>query len=412
MAGAGDQEKVLRAFFSWLLPDVRNDRGSCDKDHAFNHRQWDHLWASFKSRDSMDWPTFDTVIPWDCKMGPLTRRIFDILDDGSGLLTKRSLLNARRHYERTLVVSKPSGLDALRKMLMQKYSGSLMMGWRALLDPMHRGFTSHAEFVKACKSVGFAGDLKEAWKQLTGGNPHRMVTLADLDPESDRIVSAFVRGLRSKHSSAKEGWQEAMKTHGTTGRLRSGEFAALCHELDLTARESKILFAALDLDYNKLVDVDAWNFLSVYDTRTTEESAEDDRAERPDHRSQAAGSLSGSRCGSTARFQAAGAASAWHGEGADGTTSFEFVVVLSREEHAEYQRRRRERAAEKKEGRLQGLAGGYPGSPSAASLKAGPVPSSWSLASPPGSPRSAAAPAADWRQRPVAGPLSGLLRAV
>merc|ERR1740121_2237259 len=108
----------------------------------------------------------------------------------------------------------------------------------------------------------------------------------------------------------------------------------------------------------------------------TDEGAEDDRAERPDRRAQTAGSLSGSRCGSTARLrgaEAAGAVSAWHGEGADGTTSFEFVVVLSKEEHAEYQRRRKERAAEKKaheHGRLQGLTGGYPNSPSTASFKA------------------------------------------
>lgn len=426
MASAGDEEKVLRAFFSWLLPDVRNQRGNCSKDVAHDHRWWDRLWASFKASDSMDWPTFDAVIPWDCKMGPQARRIFDILDDGSGMLTKHSLLSARRHHERTLVVSKPNGLEALRKMLMQRYSGSLMMGWRAVLDPTHRGFTSHAEFVKACKGVGFAGDLKESWKQLTGGNPHRMVTLADLDPESDRIVSAFIRGLRRNHSSARAGWQEALRTHGTGGRLRAGEFAALCHELDLTARESKILFAALDLDYNKLVDVDAWNFLAVYDTRTAEEAAEDGRGERPDRGAQTSGSLSGSRCGSTARLQgapAAGAVSAWHGEGADGTTSFEFVVVLTREEHAEYQRRRRERAAEKKaHGRLQGLTGGYPSSPPAAPLEARPVPASWSLPSPrspPGSPRAsgspgvaAAAPAAEGRPRPEGGPLSGLLRAM
>ncbi|CAK0838445.1 unnamed protein product, partial [Prorocentrum cordatum] len=397
IAEEGPEEKVLRAFFSWLLPDVRNQRGNCSKDVAHDHRWWDRLWASFKASDSMDWPTFDAVIPWDCKMGPQARRIFDILDDGSGMLTKHSLLSARRHHERTLVVSKPNGLEALRKMLMQRYSGSLMMGWRAVLDPTHRGFTSHAEFVKACKGVGFAGDLKESWKQLTGGAGRRRRP-GSSSPEAQARAVAL--------------WREGVCSSALFG--------------DLTARESKILFAALDLDYNKLVDVDAWNFLAVYDTRTAEEAAEDGRGERPDRGAQTSGSLSGSRCGSTARLQgapAAGAVSAWHGEGADGTTSFEFVVVLTREEHAEYQRRRRERAAEKKaHGRLQGLTGGYPSSPPAAPLEARPVPASWSLPSPrspPGSPRAsgspgvaAAAPAAEGRPRPEGGPLSGLLRAM
>jgi hypothetical protein len=329
------EDKLLISFFRWLVP-----------------RWWDKLWGMFKADGSMEWDKFEEILRYDHKLGPSARRIFESLGDGNGVLTKKTLLDVKKQYQR-FTDFRQYGATGFRQRLSDRFYGNYIKAWRLLLDPDDRGFCCHADFVKACKTMDYSGELQTCWRELTGGvgGASRPMMLGDIDMESEKLLTRLIHELRRKHTNPRDGWYAALRTHGTATKMTFAQFQYFCQELDFTVKEARLIFNGLDKDNDRRLSMDEWKFLGHYESRTN--YFEDSGSVAP---------VSASRLSPRYAAGASVADSTWHATGLDVSGStFEFLVVLTKDEHEEYQRRRRERAKGQQAG-ISPAGGGYPAS--------------------------------------------------
>lgn len=318
-AELAEPERSLRELVRWLVqgkPPVRE--------------RWDSLWAQFQPDGTMHWSDFENCVRWNFRWAGDARRAFEALEaDECGLITTRALLEARRRYERAPDLGKMdslAGIDGLRRLLIGQY-GSVGRAWRIAFDPEDSGRACQPTFIRACQNLGFRGNLKSTWAELTCHEAGRHVGLGDLDPEADRLLAFFVAALVERHGGHREGWSTVIRAAG--GQLEQTGFQELCRQLGLSARESRRIFLCLDREAHGAVSEPEHRFLGLW----APEPADCADPPMPPREGPAPLKLSGS-AGSLGVGGKAGSA-------ANGA-AFEFVVVLTREEHNEYLRRKRE----------------------------------------------------------------------
>jgi len=340
-------DKLLYALIDWLLPHLRLKMPE-------KASRWDNFWRLFRADGTMTWDDFERYLRYDCKLSP--RKLFELLDiTGSGRISSKTVLEVRREYER-IIDCRHSGLDDLRVILMRKY-GNLMRAWRKLFDRECRGRCGHNWYVKSCKEIGYHGDLKSAWNDLTNGDVHRPMTPADLDPAADQHIREFVTALGRCHGTPRDGWYAIMRAHGHFGRMDVDGFERVCQEMGVAGKLGKKVFSYVDADSSKSISLDEWEFLQLWENCAEESGAAANQQGRANigGAPMAARELGspGSDVGSPKKKTAWGAAVDPNtGENAfdlqDGTGAaeaaavVEFHVVLTKEEHKEYLRRRRE----------------------------------------------------------------------
>jgi len=306
----GSDDKLLFAFIDWLLPHLRLKQ-------AQNTVRWDDFWRRFKSDGTMGWDEFEKFLRWDCKLN--ARRLFDLLDEhGTGRISSHTVLELRRQYFR-IIDCRHLGLGDLKAILLRKY-GNLLRAWRLLFDPEQRGRCSHAVYVKGCKEVGFHGDLKCAWSELTDGEIHRPMYIQDLDPAADRMMHDFTEALRKHYGSPKDGWYAVLRAHGAFGRMTPEAFETVCLDMGFGPKFAKKVFAFLDLDLDRCVSLDEWDFLQLWERRMSK----GDPAPAADAQRANVG-------GPPARGKGD-----WQAASGDAAAAIEFLVVLTKEEHKEY----------------------------------------------------------------------------
>lgn len=97
------------------------------------------------------------------------------------------------------------GLEGFRAFLKKQY-GSFVAAWRAL-DYERRGALSFGEFCRACRTIGFHGNLKQLWKEIdvkgTGA-----VTLTELEPRTGQVVGLFQSECIGQYGSMHRAWVE------------------------------------------------------------------------------------------------------------------------------------------------------------------------------------------------------------
>ncbi|CAE8603450.1 unnamed protein product [Polarella glacialis] len=246
--------------------------------------------------------------------------------------------------------------------------GNLARSWRTIFDPDCTGRCGRMNFAKACKEAGFNGDLKKSWLELGGGSQLRPITLRDLDREADDLLLLFSRALRENHDSVREGWFAFMKAHGTRGRIFIPDFELVCRDMGLGLKEATRLFSYLDKNGDKRVTLDEWLFLSLWEQRRPLSEASSDPGQNTWMSSTAPASAPATAAwppsppfGQDLPVDARSAeiavpvvlladlpvngtrnSSAKNGRSQAATSpgDFEFVVVLTQEEHEEYLRLR------------------------------------------------------------------------
>lgn len=193
------------------------------------------------------------------------------------------------------------------------------------MDPQHTGRCCQAEFVKLSKAIGFTGDLKSTWKELTRGEVMRTMTYEDLDPEGDKLLASFANTLAQRFPSLRDGWVWLLKHAGRSHRIGPQKFVRACGELGVPDAKAKRVFALLDRSTPSsqvLVEEDL-EFLSMWGPKAI--------APEP-KRGKAVATLAPWVAASPSTPKAVAAAV--------GEESLEFVVVLTAEEYREYLRRR------------------------------------------------------------------------
>lgn len=342
-----EEDRLICAFLEWLLPKSSGDRlASSHRQEEARRCRFDDFWALFKADGSLDWPDFEQFVRWESRFAGSARRLFDLLDDtGSGRISARTVLQARREFERSTDV-RHSNLEDLKKVLLHLH-GNLGRAWRKEFDLEQTGKCCQSVFVKACRAVGFQGDLRSTWAELTDGEVHRQATLRDLDPQADELMVRFVHALKRWHNTARDGWFAVMKAHGSHGRMYFSEFVTVGARLGFGEKELKKIFNCLDANLDRRVSLSEWLFLELWESRPAADSPGSSRAPSAGPGSARrqtpvlAASASAASLGSSARPPLSARTAAASPGGEEGLT--EFVVVLTKEEYEEYQRRLRQR---------------------------------------------------------------------
>lgn len=132
-------------------------------------------------------------------------------------------------------------LNEFRRFLCSRF-GNCVVGWRRHLDPDADGRMQFEEFCRACRKLGWAGNLKALWASLDTDDS-KYVSLAELDPSSVQLIANFRSVILTFFSTAEEAWFSAFDQNGT-GRVPREDFDDACKRMRIS--EKKRLFQMMD----------------------------------------------------------------------------------------------------------------------------------------------------------------------
>lgn len=95
--------------------------------------------------------------------------------------------------------------EEFKELCIRKY-GSIIAAWRNCLDRDANGKLTFNEFCQALRRLGYVGGLKALWQQFDA-NDKGYVTLRDLDPRADDLVSTFLRMLAQRYEDIDGAWK-------------------------------------------------------------------------------------------------------------------------------------------------------------------------------------------------------------
>jgi len=118
--------------------------------------------------------------------------------------------------------------------------GSLLGAWRESLDLDGNGRLSFGEFTRALSNLGFHGDIKGLWKQLRKGRPDdEFISFADLDPETDQMLTELKRRLCDQYGNLLVGWLKGIDEVGS-GVCDQPQFVHCCERVGFSGDAKKL----------------------------------------------------------------------------------------------------------------------------------------------------------------------------
>jgi len=161
------------------------------------------LTASLSQRQAMQWQTQYASLPSSgFRLRNTASNQFDSRHS-KGLQFRQYLEEVRSQTDANHLGKK--GVEGFRAFLKKQY-GSYLAAWRAL-DYERRGALSFGEFCRACRTIGFHGNLKQVWKELDAQG-RGAVTLTELEPRTGHIVGHFQSECISQYGSMHRAWAE------------------------------------------------------------------------------------------------------------------------------------------------------------------------------------------------------------
>lgn len=311
-------DKVIDAFLRWV--EVR----------------WTDFWSRFQPDGKMSWREFEQFVEWENRWQGDVRRVFAILDPTStGYVSKPFILETKRKWHLAKDAA-TSNIDDF-KWKLSNHWGTLGRAWRLSLDPQDTGHCPQGHFIREVTSIGLTRNLKTIWTKLTRGEIQRSLVLRDLDPEIDKVLKDFVLGLVQRHGDLREGWCSVCRAGG--GHLHEPGLISACSSLGIDAKSAKALFAVLDpkqkryfTEYDKLDFLEIWNPGNQIGGINNKAAAEAIAKQELDTK-KTIDNLA-SRIQSSLNLDP-------FDQGVGKMGHFEFSITLTKDEYAEYLRRRR-----------------------------------------------------------------------
>mmetsp|Transcript_45972 Transcript_45972/g.82781 ORF Transcript_45972/g.82781 Transcript_45972/m.82781 type:complete len:1206 (+) Transcript_45972:75-3692(+) len=155
---------------------------------------------------------------------------------------------ARKKKEEEMLMARKSmmgadDLNSLKMELMRKFR-TMTAGWRFGLDIECNGKLSYVDFAKACRGMGFIGNIKGCWKELDDDDSG-LITFNELDPDWYDKISSFSEKLLDKYTSYESAWKkiDADKSRA----ISAEEFVEVCADIGYegTKKECRQLFKQL-----------------------------------------------------------------------------------------------------------------------------------------------------------------------
>merc|ERR1719313_387566 len=156
-------------------------------------------------------------------------------------------------------------LDEFKAMLVRRF-GSLLRAWLTVFDKEGSGSVGKMQFINACRSIGYIGNLTSLWNELDDDGS-QFVTIDEVDPESVKLLKDFQNKAEAKYGAMELFFRaysknEPKTTQATFGALpvkqlptvTQASFAAGCREIGFD--HPREVFRYFDLDGGGDLDLD------------------------------------------------------------------------------------------------------------------------------------------------------------
>eukprot|EP00931_Biecheleriopsis_adriatica_P007443 TRINITY_DN108721_c0_g1_i1.p1 TRINITY_DN108721_c0_g1~~TRINITY_DN108721_c0_g1_i1.p1 ORF type:complete len:1204 (+),score=286.18 TRINITY_DN108721_c0_g1_i1:87-3614(+) len=194
----------------------------------------------------------------------------------------RNILTKEAQDERKQILEKiekhKCGLhnpDGFRQALILR-CGSLLGAWREALDLDGNGRLTFGEFCLAVNRLGFHGDVRGLWHQLTGSKDDKTFLLfKHFDPTTDSMLSELREKLSKEYDNMLMAWLKGLDTRGT-GLVTQQQFVDCCKNVGFSGDAAK-LFKLMKPDAGRTLmtirdfDTRAFNALGRGDFRMLSE---------------------------------------------------------------------------------------------------------------------------------------------
>jgi hypothetical protein len=148
-------------------------------------------------------------------------------------------------------------LGQFKQMLVQRF-GSMLVAWRKALDVSGDGRLSFQEFTKACRALGYAGNIANLWKELDDDDSG-VITLRELDEQAYNQLEAFHECVTKSYGDIYTAWYKCLEPE-CTGQVEVTVFQKRIVKMGYTATDPGKLVKALcpqdDAAYLFLRDLD------------------------------------------------------------------------------------------------------------------------------------------------------------
>jgi Ca2+-binding EF-hand superfamily protein len=138
--------------------------------------------------------------------------------------------------------------------LVRKY-GNLLRAWRDGLDTDRSGKLSFTEFCKSARDNGFAGSVKDIWREMDADNTG-FISLDEFCPEIGELFFSFIAVLRDRHGgSLVRAWKETLDTN-RSGTVSQEEFRVAMEGLGWSGDDALRVYRLLDFDRSGFVTIE------------------------------------------------------------------------------------------------------------------------------------------------------------
>lgn len=159
----------------------------------------------------------------------------------------------KRNKERANALA---ALQHFRAFLKQKH-GSYIRAWRRVLDLDGSMSLQQPELFKACRQMGWSGDMRILWKALDKDDSGS-TALEELDVKSSEQLALFQEFCNTKFGTSRELFRAFDRQQ--TKKLKLPDFVAACKQLGFVG-DPKLIFMGLDWDAKKYIVEDDIKFL-------------------------------------------------------------------------------------------------------------------------------------------------------
>jgi len=153
--------------------------------------------------------------------------------------------------------------SALKKELTKKF-GSVTAAWRNGLDSNGNGKLSFLEFSKACRDMGFLGNVQKIFKELDNDDSG-IITFDEVDPTWFARLTSFSNLLLAKYSTYEGAWRAL--DDNKNNMLEEQEMQDVCQSIGYNDSTPKALFNQLrqstGLKYLSLQDIECLSSILV-----------------------------------------------------------------------------------------------------------------------------------------------------
>jgi len=243
-------DEVMQHFLRWIVP------------------RWRSVWVRFNRDGTMDWPCFEACVRYEMKYdASSTKRVFQLLDDGSGRIRNCKLLDARRRCESNFTMQH-RGFEGLHRLLLGKF-GNVTRAWRMEYDKDNTYGCCLSHFTRVCQKLGYSGNVKGLWTQLTGGDVDSLLRHQQLNPEADRLLARMAKVLHENDQTLREGWHAMMTSGSFLNRVSLPEFEKYFSNHGFSTRELRMMFECLAHGHNKSITNSDLHFFAQFEAGTS-----------------------------------------------------------------------------------------------------------------------------------------------